>query len=81
MKILNINNSKEFTAGKIIVAFKEFNSGTTKIPVGLSGLIDRVTIESYPDMGLFDINILYINFWHSNAIVSEQVALNYFKIK
>ena len=58
MKILNISSSK-YKIGKSVVCIKKYTNGLITIPVGRSGLIEGISIESFPDFNLFNIRILY----------------------
>jgi hypothetical protein len=76
MKILNI--SKGFSTGKIIVAIKEFKNGSIDISVGDQGIVKKITIESFPDFGLFDVRILHMKFGKHELSIGEQIAKGYF---
>jgi len=78
MKILNIN--KKFTVGKTVVAIKEFTNGSVKIAIGDFGVIRKITIESFPDLGLFDIKILHMDFGKHELSMGDQIAEDYFNI-
>ena len=81
MKTLNFNKEKTFSVGKTVVAYEQFSSGLTTIRVGSEGIIESITVRSFPDMNLFDLNILYMKFDQDSAIMSEQIAKKYFKVK
>jgi len=78
MKILNIN--KKFAIGKTVVAFKEFVSGSITISVGDQGVIKKITVESFPDLGLFNIRIVHMDFGKHEISMGDQVAEDYFNI-
>lgn len=78
IKILNFSN--KFAIGKRVVAIKEFKNGSLLISVGDEGIIDKVTIESFPDIGLFNLKILHIDFGNKHLSMGEEVAEGYFNI-
>ena len=78
MKILNFSN--KFAIGKHIIAVKEFKYGSIKISVGDKGTINKITIESFPDIGLFNLKILHMDFGNHQLSMGEEVAEGYFNI-
>ena len=78
MKILNI--SKGFAVGKTVVAIKEFVNGSITVSIGDQGIIKKITIESFPDLSLFSIKILHMDFGKYEISMGDQVAESYFNI-
>ena len=78
MKTINFSN--KFAVGKFIVAIKDFTSGSIKVCTGDKGIINKITIESFPDIGLFSIRILYMDFKKYKLSMGEEVAKQYFNI-
>jgi hypothetical protein len=78
MKILNID--KKFAVGRTVVAFKEFVSGSIIISIGDQGIVKEITIESFPDIGLFNIKIVHISFGKHEVSMGDQIAENHFNI-
>lgn len=79
MRILNIS-SKRFAVGKTIIAVKKFINGSITISVGDRGVIKKITIESFPDLGLFNIRILHIDFGKHEVSMGDQIAEGYFDV-
>jgi hypothetical protein len=78
MRVLNI--SKEFAVGKSIVAIKEFINGSVVISVGDQGVIEKITIESFPDFGLYNIRVLHMKFGEHELGLGEQLAESFFNV-
>jgi len=47
--------------------------------VGDRGVIRDITVESFPDMGLFDIRIIHMDFGLHQLNMGESVAKRYVK--
>ena len=60
MKILNFNKLKRFSVGRTVIATHDYLAGKTKIPAGSEGIIEKVKVESFPDLGLFDLSLIRV---------------------
>ena len=78
MKILNISSNK-FKVGRSITCIKDYTNGSVRISVGDKGIIEKITIESFPDLSLFNIRILHMIFGTQELGMGEGVAIDYFK--
>ena len=79
MKTLNFN-SKGFAVGRTVTAFKEYKQGMTCIAIGDKGTIDKITIESFPDLGLFNLRIVHMNFGIQQVSIGEEPAKEFFTV-
>jgi len=80
MKTLNISSLKRFAVGKTVIAIKEFVNGSITISVGDQGVIKKITIESFPDLGLFNIRVLHMDFGKHEVGMGDQIAEGYFNV-
>lgn len=78
MKTLNIG--KKFAVGKKVIAIKEFINGSITVSVGDCGIIKQITTESFPDIGLFNLKILHMDFKKFEISMGKQVAEGYFNV-
>lgn len=79
MRILNFN-SKTFAVGRTITTIKEYQQGNIHILIGDKGTIEKITVESFPDMGLFNLKIIHMDFGLQQLSMGEEVAERYFKV-
>ncbi len=81
MRTINIKSSSKFNIGKIVIAYKIYKGKNTNINVGDSGIIDKITFESLPDFGLFDIRIVHMSFINCKIAMGEDVVKEYFNVQ
>ena len=79
MKTLNFN-SRVFAVGRTVTAIKEYKQGTVQICVGDKGKVEDITIESFPDLFLFDIKIIHMRFGTGPVGMAEEIANEYFVV-
>lgn len=70
----------QFSVGKTIVVVKEYKAGTTILKTGTVGYISSVEVQSFPDIGLFDIRILGLDFGTQVVHMGEPVAREYMRL-
>jgi hypothetical protein len=75
-----INFTPKFAVGKNIVTIKEFKDGFKHICVGDKGIVDKITIESFPDLNLYNLRILHMDFGNNQLSMGEEIAYKYFKV-
>lgn len=82
MKVINIKKSfSKFDIGKIVIAYKVYKGKNTNIEVGDYGVIEKITFESLPDFGLFNIRIVHMDFLNCKIAMGEDVAKEYFNVQ
>jgi len=79
MRILN-SPSPKFSTGKSVVIIKPYTSGNIKLKLGTVGTIIDVVQESFPDYGLFNIDILSIDFGIHTIVIGEGPAKEYMRL-
>jgi len=75
MRILNFHYRK-FRIGTKVIMTKDYVNGNVTFRIGESGVVYDITIEHFPDMGLFDLRILHISFKNGSLHMGDQVAEN-----
>jgi len=76
MKTINFKTYK-FAIGRLVVATESYK----EISVGDIGIVEKITFESLPDFGLFDIRMIHMNFGDDMIIMGEDVARRYFHVR
>ncbi len=79
MRILNFK-AKKFIVGRSVSVIKTFVNGNTVLAVGEVGEIISEQTISLPDMNLFGIRVLEIEFLIHTVSVGEQIAEEYMKM-
>lgn len=79
MRTLNFN-SKGFAVGKTVTAIKEYKQGIIHIAVGDKGKVEKIAVESFPDLLMFNLRIIYMKFEKAEIGMGESVAEEYFKV-
>ena len=69
-----INSSNKFSVGSRVIVTKEFKSGMILLCVGAIGKIIGDHFETLPDIGLFNIRVVEIDFGQHKISVGESVA-------
>lgn len=83
MKIINLKTYK-FSVGKIVVVYKSYQNGiltSVNLSIGDTGKVYKITIESLPEFGLFNLRIVHIKFDKCNIVMNEDIAKEYFIAK
>lgn len=57
MKVLNFRH--KFKMGNSIKVKKEYKGGKVNLTVGLIGIINKISIENYPTLGLLNVRVIY----------------------
>lgn len=76
MRTLNATGYK-FALGKTIVVIKEYRSGNMLLKTGTVGFICGIEVQTFADLGLFNIRILDMEFGHLKVSMGEGVAKEY----
>ena len=76
MKTINFSN--KFIIGKNIIAIKKYIYGSVKIDAGDIGTVEDITIDSFPDLGFFDLKMIHMSFGSHKLGMEEKIALGYF---
>ena len=76
MRVLNFR-ARKFAIGKKVKLVMDFKSGSILLVAGCIGTIIGEHIENLPDMGLFNIRVLEIDFVKHRIAVGEAVADTY----
>lgn len=79
MRVLNFK-TRGFAVGRTITAIKEYKQGMLHITVGTKGVVEKITVESFPDLGLFNLRIIHMNFGLQQLSMGEEVAEGYFAV-
>jgi hypothetical protein len=79
MRVVNFHAQK-FSVGKTLIIIKPYTSGNVVLSVGATGIIERITVESFPDLMLFDIRILHVRFGKHTFGLNEKLAEEYMDV-
>ncbi|KKM66894.1 hypothetical protein LCGC14_1476590 [marine sediment metagenome] len=79
MRVLNFK-AKKFIVGRNIVVKKTFVNGNVVLATGEIGKILSESIISLPDMNLFDIRVLEIEFSKNTVNLGESIAEEYMEM-
>lgn len=78
MKTINFR-AKKFAVGCILKAVKAYKCGSIVIQVGEVGRVVKEKTSDYPDLGLFRIRVIDIQFSLHKVSMGESVADMYFE--
>lgn len=78
--MITLNFRLKFRVGSIIEVRKPYVNGTVSLPIGTQGIVKKITIESFPDMGLFDLKIVHMMFGKQGVSMEESIAKEFFNI-
>ena len=67
-------HAQRFLAGKKVIVKKSYKSGSVALSIGDIGLITKISVENFPDLGLFDLRIIHMEFSHVKLSMGEGVA-------
>ena len=78
MRVLNFHS--KFTLGSTIEVKKIYSGGAFTLDMGARGVVEKITIESLPQMGLFDLRIVHMKFGNHQLGMEEKIAREYFEV-
>lgn len=78
MRVLNFKTP--FVIGTIVKVKKDYKSGSITLVVDTEGIVDKITIESFPDLGLFNLRIIHMIFGQDAIGMEESIARGYFEV-
>lgn len=78
MRVLNFK--AHFSLGNSIRVKKIYTNGSVSLQIGDIGAVTKVSIENFPDMGLFDLRIIHMSFGQQHVGMEEGIAREYFEI-
>jgi len=76
MRVIN-RKAKPFAIGRKVIIVKDFKSGMIHLAIGEVGLIVGEHIENLPDMGLFNIRVIEIEFKAHKINIGVGIADTY----
>ena len=79
MRVLNFK-AKKFIVGRKVIITKTFVNGNVILTIGEVGKIIRESIINLPDMNLFNIRVLELEFLRHTFSVGEQIAEKYMEM-
>lgn len=79
MRVLNFN-TKKFSVGRKVVAIQPYAQGTINIHVGDTGVVEKITTESFPTMGLINLEIIHMLVGVYHVSMEVGIAKQYFKV-
>lgn len=71
------SHAKLFYIGRRVVIKKSYNSGMTNLHTGDTGIVEDITIESFPDMNIFNLKIIHFDFGFVKVSFGEPLAKEY----
>lgn len=66
--------------GRKVVAIQPYSQGTIDIHVGDAGVVEKITIESFPTMGLINLEIIHMLVGVHPISMEVDIAKQYFKV-
>jgi len=79
MRVLNFKAHK-FAIGKSVIIVNEYKCGAIYLAAGDTGKIVGAEVHNYPDLGLFNIRVIDLEFFSCDISMGEKVAEQYMKI-
>ena len=73
MRVLNFK-SRKFAVGKNVVIVQTYQSGTVVLNIGDVGKITGESYHNLPDMNLFNIRVIDIDFGIHKVSIGEAIA-------
>ena len=78
MRVLNFYT--KFQMGSIVQVKKTYTGGMFTLTVGVQGIVDKITIESLPQMSLFNLRVIHMKFGKEQLNMEESIAREYFRV-
>jgi len=79
MRTINLHYHK-FKVGNKVKMIKPYSNGIVKLNIGDLGIIKSISIEHLPDIGLFDLRILHLDFIKYKISMGDDVAKEFMDV-
>lgn len=79
MRTLNFK-ARRFAVGKSVIIINEYKIGSVYLAVGDIGKIVGAAIHNYPDLGLFNIRVIDLEFFSYDVSMGQKIAEQYMEV-
>lgn len=79
MKVINFSAGR-FAIGRSVIMTHPYVGTNIVLVPGDKGVITSITIETFADLGIFDLRIIHIDFGKCKISMGEQIAKNYLRV-
>ena len=79
MKVINFSAGR-FAVGRTVIMRQPYVNGNIVLVPGDRGTITDITVETFTDLGIFDLRVVHIDFGKCKLSMGEQIAKNYLRV-